>query len=108
MILRGMLDLCGIIFETIFDLLRPRAALEAEIFVLRQQIVVLRRGNPGRVPFSVVDRMVLGWVCQRFRKPAKRASDRSARHCSSVASRKFPALLALEVEASSGPSRGAD
>jgi hypothetical protein len=63
-----MLDLCGIIFETIFDLFRPRAALEAEIFVLRQQIVVLRRGTPGRVPFSVVDRMVLGWVCQLFPK----------------------------------------
>jgi hypothetical protein len=42
----------------------PRAALEAEILVLRQQIIVLRRGRPSRVPSLVVDRMVLGWDCQ--------------------------------------------
>ena len=41
-----MLDLCRIIFWIVVDLLRPRAALEAEIFLLRQQIIVLRRGRP--------------------------------------------------------------
>jgi transposase InsO family protein len=56
------------IFAAVVDLFRPRAALEAEILVLRQQIVVLRRGRPGRVPFSVLDRMVLGWVCHLFPK----------------------------------------
>ena len=61
-----MLSLCRMIFGTVVDLFRPRAALEAEILVLRQQIVVLRRGKPGRVPFSVLDRMVLGWVCHLF------------------------------------------
>jgi hypothetical protein len=59
-----MLDLCRIIFGIVVDLVRPRAALEAEILVLRQQIIVLRRGRPSRVPFLVVDRIVLGWVCQ--------------------------------------------
>ena len=68
MILCGMLDLCRIIFGIVVDLFRPRAALEAEILVLRQQIIVLRRGRPSRVPFLVVDRMVLGWVCQLFPK----------------------------------------
>jgi hypothetical protein len=68
MILCGMLDLCRIIFEIIVDLFRPRAALEAEMLVLRQQIIVLRRGRPSRVPFLVVDRMVLSWVCQLFPK----------------------------------------
>jgi transposase InsO family protein len=63
-----MLSLCRMIFGTVVDLFRPRAALEAEILVLRQQIVVLRRGKPGRVPFSVLDRMVLGWVCHLFPK----------------------------------------
>jgi hypothetical protein len=63
-----MLDLCRIIFEIVVDLFRPRAALEAEILVLRQQIIVLRRGSPSRVPFRAVDRMVLGWVCQLFPK----------------------------------------
>jgi hypothetical protein len=68
MILCGMLDLCRIIFGIVVDLFRPRAALEAEMFVLRQQIIVLRRGRPSRVPFLVVDRMVLSWVCQLFPK----------------------------------------
>jgi hypothetical protein len=68
MILCGMLDLCRIIFWIGVDLLRPRAALEAEILVLRQQIIVLRRGRPSRVPFLMVDRAVLGWVCHLLPK----------------------------------------
>src|SRR6266566_9148804 len=63
-----MLSLCRMIFAAVVDLFRPRAALEAEILVLPQQIVVLRRGKPGRVRFSVLDRMVLGWVCHLFPK----------------------------------------
>jgi hypothetical protein len=50
MILCRMLDLCRMIFGIVVDLFRPRAALEAEILVLRQQIIVLRRGRPSRVP----------------------------------------------------------
>jgi hypothetical protein len=46
MILCGMLDLCRIILWIVVDLFRPRAAMEAEILVLRQQIIVLRRGRP--------------------------------------------------------------
>ena len=38
-----MLDLCRIIFGIVVDLFRPRGALQAEILVLRQQIIVLRR-----------------------------------------------------------------
>jgi hypothetical protein len=63
MILRKMLDLCKLFIGFVIDLFRPRAAVEAEILVLRQQIIVLRRGGPGRVPLLAVDRMVLGWVC---------------------------------------------
>ena len=68
MILCGMLDLCSLILAIVIDLFRPRAAVEAEILVLRQQIIVLRRCRPGRVPLLAVDRMVLGWVCQLFPK----------------------------------------
>jgi hypothetical protein len=56
------------ILGAVADLFRPRAALEAEILVLRQQIIVLRRGNSSRVAFLAVDRMVLGWICQLFPK----------------------------------------
>jgi hypothetical protein len=107
MILRGMLDLCGIIFETIFDLFRPRAALEAEIFVLRtDRRAATGQPGPGAIFGCRQDGSGLGLPA--VSESPRSASDRSARHCSSVASRKFPVLLALEVEASSGPSRGAD
>jgi transposase InsO family protein len=63
-----MLDLCRLIFGTVIDLLRPRATLEAEILVLRQQINVLRRANPKRLPFGSIDRLILGGVCRLFPK----------------------------------------
>ncbi len=49
-----MWDLCRLTWWVVVDLFRPRAKLEAEILVLRQQINVLRRtavpvGNPIRV-----------------------------------------------------------
>ena len=61
-----MLGLIKLIFCLVFDLFRSRATLEAEILVLRQQIIVLRRGRVGRLPFSASDRLVLGWVCGLF------------------------------------------
>jgi hypothetical protein len=61
-----MFGLIKPIFGLVLDLFRSRAALEAEILVLRQQIMVLRRGRVGRLPFSAVDRLVLGWVGRLF------------------------------------------
>jgi transposase InsO family protein len=63
-----MLNLCKLIFATVIDLLRSRATLEAEIVVLRQQINVLRRANPERLPFGSIDRLILGGVCRLFPK----------------------------------------
>jgi hypothetical protein len=50
----------------VIDLLRSRATLEAAILVLRQQINVLRRRNPKRLPFGSIDRLILGGVCRLF------------------------------------------
>ena len=61
-----MLDLIGLIFGLVVDLFRPLAALEAEILVLRQEIIVLRRSKPTRLPFVAADRLVLGWACRLF------------------------------------------
>ena len=44
-----MLGLIKLIFGLVLDLFRSRAALEAEILVLRQQIILLRRGRVGAV-----------------------------------------------------------
>lgn len=40
-------------------LFRSRAALQAEILVLRHQLIVLRRRSPKRLVFSNIDRLVL-------------------------------------------------
>ena len=61
-----MLALTRLILGLFRDLFRSRAALEAEILALRQQIIVLRRGRPGRLPFSATDRLVLAWICRLF------------------------------------------
>jgi len=42
-----MLDLCRLIAGIVTDLLRSRAALEAELLVLRQQINVAANGAEG-------------------------------------------------------------
>jgi transposase InsO family protein len=63
-----MLGFSKLILRLVLDLFRSRMALEAEILALRQQIIVLRRGRPGRAPFSVADRWILGWICRLFPK----------------------------------------
>src|SRR5215204_1033642 len=63
-----MADLIRLVFGLIVDLFRSRAALEAEILVLRQQIIVLRRRKATRLPFTATDRLVLGWACRLFPK----------------------------------------
>src|SRR5438105_577308 len=50
------------------DLLRSRATLEADIVVLRQQIIALRRANPNRLRLGSIDRLILGGVCRLFPK----------------------------------------
>jgi hypothetical protein len=53
-----MSDLCRLIWCALIGLFRPRAALEAEILVLRHQLNVLRRKSPQRLAFGNVDRLV--------------------------------------------------
>src|SRR6476646_7310821 len=74
MILRWMWDLFRLIFGLVIDLFRSRAALEAEVLVLKQQIIVLRRGKPNRMSFLAVDRFILGWVCRLFPRSTTRSS----------------------------------
>src|SRR5215203_2606643 len=61
-----MLTLIKLIFGLLVDLFRSRAALEAEILVLRQQIIVLRRRKATRLPFTAADRFLVAWVCRLF------------------------------------------
>ena len=52
-------DLCRLIWCALIGLFRSRAALEAEVLVLRLQLNVLRRKSPKRVALSSIDRLLL-------------------------------------------------
>ena len=53
-----MLDLLRLIWCLVIGLFRSRAALQAEILVLRHQLNVLRRKSPKRLVFNNIDRLV--------------------------------------------------
>ena len=55
---RVMSELCSLILCALVRLFRSRAALQAEILVLRHQPNVLRRKSPNRVTFCNIDRLV--------------------------------------------------
>src|SRR6266702_4966492 len=61
-----MWDLCRLIWWVVVDLFRPRAKLEAEILVLRQQINVLRRTAPKRLLLSSIDRLIFVGLYRLF------------------------------------------
>jgi hypothetical protein len=56
-----MRDLVRLIIWMVADLFRSRTALEVEIWMLRQQINVLRRTAPKKQTFSAIDRLI--FVC---------------------------------------------
>jgi hypothetical protein len=57
-----MRDLVRLIVGMVVDLFRSWAALEAEIWTLRQQINVLRRTAPKKQTFSAIDRLIFVWL----------------------------------------------
>jgi hypothetical protein len=59
LIVPSMSDLCRLIWCGLVGLFRSRAALEAEILVLRHQLNILRRKSAKRVALSSVDRLLL-------------------------------------------------
>ncbi len=61
-----MWDLCRLIWWVLVDLFRPRAKLEAEILVLRQQINALRRTAPKRLLLSSTDRLIFVGLYRLF------------------------------------------
>jgi hypothetical protein len=56
-------DLCRLIWCVVAGLLRLRAALQAEVLILRRQLNVLRRTSPKRLVFSNLDRLVFAGLC---------------------------------------------
>lgn len=63
-----MKDLFRLIGPMVVDLFLSRAALEAEIWTLRQQVNVLRRTAPKKLSFCAVDRMIFVGLYRLFPK----------------------------------------
>jgi transposase InsO family protein len=61
-----MLNLFTRILRALLSTLAIRASREAEIFVLRQQLLVLSRKSRARVRLHNVDRLVLVWLYRLF------------------------------------------
>jgi hypothetical protein len=61
-----MRDLVRLIVWAVVDLFRSRAAIEAEILTLRQQIIVLRRTAPRKQSFGAIDRLVFVGLYRLF------------------------------------------
>ena len=57
-----MRDLVRLLIWLVVELFRSRAALEVEIWTLRQQINVLRRTAPKKQTFSAIDRLIFVWL----------------------------------------------
>ena len=63
-----MNDLCRLIWCAMIGLVRSRAALQAEILVLRHQLNVLRRKSSKRVAVGNIDRLLFVGLYRFFPK----------------------------------------
>ena len=97
-----MSDLCRLIWFALIGLFRSRAALEAEILVLRHQLNVLRRKSPKRLAFGNIDRLVFTGLY----RVAPGVLDALKILDDPLAPRWFPSLLALEISTSRRPATG--
>jgi hypothetical protein len=61
-----MRDLVRLIVRAVGDLFRSRAAIEAEILTLRQQIIVLRRTALKKQSFGAIDWLVFVGLYRLF------------------------------------------
>ena len=96
-----MSDLCRLIWFALIGLFRSRAALEAEILVLRHQLNVLRRKSPKRLAFGNIDRLVFTGLY----RVAPGVLDALKILDDPLAPRWFPSLLALEITTARWPAK---
>jgi hypothetical protein len=57
-----MLDLLKLLGGFAVGLFRLRAAREAEMAFLRQQLLVLKRSAPARLRLRIADRLIFVWL----------------------------------------------
>ncbi len=101
-------DLCRLIWGVVAGLFRTRAALHAEILVLRHQLNVLRRKSPKRLAFNNLDRLVFVGLYGLAPKVRGALTMSQARNGDRLAPRRFPSLLALEIKTAGRPAESID
>jgi hypothetical protein len=57
-----MIDVLKLVARSLGSLFKSRGRLEAEIMVLRHQLMILRRKTPPRLRLGVVDRLIFVWL----------------------------------------------
>jgi len=62
----GMIDLLKLLGGLLVGVFRSRAAREAEMAFLRQQLVVLQRSAPARLRLRAADRLIFVWLYRLF------------------------------------------
>ena len=62
-----MLDFLKLFVHVLVSPFKSQARLEAEIVVLRQQLMVLRRRLPSKPKLTVADRLLFVWLYRLFR-----------------------------------------
>lgn len=62
----GMIDLWKLVGGLLVGLFTSRAARQAEIMFLRQQLLVLNRSAPPRLRLRNTDRLIFVWLYRLF------------------------------------------
>ena len=101
-----MIELCKLIWCGLVGLFRSRASLEIEVLALRHQLNILRRKSPKRPILGSIDRLMFGgiWLGARC---VERIGNYQTGNRDSLAPRRFPLVLAVEIAAAWWPSKGA-
>ena len=81
-----MLDFLKLFVHILASPFKSQARLEAEIVVLRQQLMVLRRRSPSKPKLTVADRLLFVWLYRLF-PSVLNAHDHPARDRHAMATR---------------------
>jgi len=84
---------------------RSRARLQAEILVLRQQVLVLSRKSLSRARLRNLDRLILVWLYRLFPSILDAITVVKPETVLRLASPRLSSLLALEVSAGRWPTQ---
>jgi hypothetical protein len=102
-----MIQLLRLLCGALIGLSRSKARREAEILVLRHQVNVLRRKSPSRPALSNVDRLLFVLLSRLLPTTLDALTVIRPDNGDPLAPRRFPSVLALEIETTRWPAKDA-